>query len=178
MLKKLKPPPELAGCSFLSGKAGSFSDTPQRTVQKWTDDNLIIPPSGEPNGTGDRRQYSVLNCIEIGIIKSLAKDRVSFRVISEVMKTLREGRPLTFEEALADDKAFLIIRFYEPDKHEISCVSNEHWGSQAGIENETRDFQTFWIDTTIPKDDQFQKSMVVDLSYIARKILDKMLEQK
>jgi hypothetical protein len=78
---------------FLSKKAGSFSGVEQRTVQLWTERGLISPDIADTTGTGQRRLYGVLNCIEIGIIQSLAKERLSFKLIREIMAFLRgEGK--------------------------------------------------------------------------------------
>jgi hypothetical protein len=75
---------------FFSKKAGSFSGVKQRTVQLWTEKGLIIPGIADTTGTGERRRYSVLNCIEIGIIKALADLRISFKIIKQVMDWLGE----------------------------------------------------------------------------------------
>jgi len=165
-----KPPKEIEGMTFLSKKAGSFSDVPQRTVQTWTEKGLI---ESETTGTGDRRRYTVLNCIEIGIIAALAKDRVSFDVISQVMKALRKRSPLTLKQSLADERAFLIIRYYVSGNQGISCVSDTRYGPPSGIKGEQREFERFWRDTTIPADREHQKTLVMNLSYIARNVEDK-----
>lgn len=172
--KKFTPPLEIAGKTYLSKAAGKFSKTPQRTVQAWTERGLVI---SETTGTGDRRRYTVLNCIEIGVIASLAEDRVSFKVIDQAMREIRIGTPLTLEQALGDNRAFLIIRFYESQEVGVSCVSNERFGPRSGIEGEKRDFKTYWVDTTVPKDKQHIKTHVIDLSYIKRKMLEQMLKE-
>ncbi len=168
--REYKPPKEIEGMTFLSKKAGSFSKVPQRTVQAWTEKDLI---KSETTGTGDRRRYTILNCIEIGIIAALAKDKVSFDVISQVMKALQKRSPLTLQQALADERAFLIIRYYESGKQGVSCVSEKRYGPRSGIEGEKRTFEEFWNDTTIPKDKEHQKTLVLNLSHIAR-----LIEQK
>jgi DNA-binding transcriptional MerR regulator len=168
--KKFEPPNDKAGMTFLSKKAGSFSGVPQRTVQNWTE-NLLI--ESKTSGTGDRRRYTTLNCIEIGIISALAQHRVSFDVITDVMTALRRGRPLTLEQALADNRAFLIIRYYRTWKPGISCVTDKRFGPRSGIKGETRDFNQFWLDTTIPQDNNHQKTFILDLSYIAKLVLSK-----
>jgi DNA-binding transcriptional MerR regulator len=172
--KKFKPPSEIAGKTYLSKATGKFSKTPQRTVQAWTERGLIV---SETTGTGDRRRYTVLNCIEVGVIASLAEDRVSFKIIDQVMCELRKGTPLTLEQALGDNRAFLIIRFYESQKIGVTCVSNERFGPRSGFGGEKRDFKTFWVDTTVPEDEQHIKTLVIDLSYIQRKIVGQMLKE-
>ena len=86
--EKISNPEESPG--FLSKKAGSFSGVGQRTVQLWTERGLISPDVADTTGTGQRRLYSFLNCVEIGIIQSLAQERLSFRLIREIMTYLRE----------------------------------------------------------------------------------------
>jgi hypothetical protein len=89
--EKISKPGE--GLGFLSKKAGSFSGVEQRTVQLWTERGLISPDIADTSGTGQRRLYGVLNCIEIGIIRSLAQERLSFKLIREIMAYLRaQGR--------------------------------------------------------------------------------------
>jgi len=172
--KKFNPPSEIAEKTYLSKNAGKFSETPQRTVQAWTERGLVF---SETTGTGDRRRYTVFNCIEIGVIAALASDRLSFKAIDQIMSELRKATPLTLEEALADNRAFLIIRFYESQKVGVTCVSDERYGPRSGIKGEKRDFKTFWVDTTVPEDPEHVKTLVVDLSYIAKNILAQMLKE-
>ena len=170
-IKKFRAPRHLKDKTYFSGKAGTFSGVPQRTVQLWTEKSLIIQPT---EGTGDRRHYTVLNCIEIGLVKELAKDRQGFKLIAQIMEQIRAGTPLTLEQALGYDEAFLIVRFYQDWKPEISCISRDLYGPRSGVEGETRTFEQFWQDTTIPKDPKHIKTLVVDLTYVATKVLSKM----
>ena len=80
----------LKGSAFLTGKAGSFSGVPKRTVQYWTERNLITPEIADTTGTGSKRLYSTFNCIEIGIIKSLADSRLPIKLIRSIMTFLRK----------------------------------------------------------------------------------------
>ena len=171
MLKKFKPPQHLQNAIFLSKKAGSFSGVPQRTVQAWTEKDLI---KSKTTGSGDRRHYTVFHCIEIGLIKALAQDRQSVKVIKKIMNGIRKGTPLTLTEALGYDDAFLIVRFYALDNIGVTCVSREVYGPRSGFEGKKRTFEQFWQDTTIPKDPEHSKTLIVDLSYIAKKVLRKM----
>jgi DNA-binding transcriptional MerR regulator len=82
-------PDHLKDKEYFAGKAGSFSGVPLRTVQTWTEKELVKPDKGT-EGTGDKRKYSALNCIEIGIIKSLADDRMNLKHIKMIMSRLRE----------------------------------------------------------------------------------------
>ena len=181
MLKKFKPPARPEGEKIFSKAAGAPSGVPQPTVQQWTDKGYILSPT---DGTGDRREYTVFNCIEIGVVRSLAATRLPSKHISKVMKALRgwPGTPLTLEEALGGGEAELIIRFYAKGADEyigVSCVTSIHYGprkarvSKDGIleDPEGRSFEDYWRDTTIPKDQKHVKTLVVDLKYIERKVV-------
>lgn len=78
-------PENLKNKTYLSKAAGSFSGVPQRTVQLWTERGLLQVPT---TGTGNRRRYSVINCIEIGILKSLSTERMSFENMLGIMQIL------------------------------------------------------------------------------------------
>jgi len=95
-MRYLKRIPEsIAAKSYFSKKAGSFSGTPQSTVQLWTEKGLITPEVSDTTGTGKRRLYSPLNVIEIGIIRELSDRRISHKAIAEVMSFLHR-----YEETL------------------------------------------------------------------------------
>ncbi len=85
--------------SFLAGKAGNFSKVPLRTVQSWVEKGLLVPAISDTKGTGDKRLFNIWNCIEIGIIKTLADGRVSIKLIKEIMDFLRVefNVPLSFQ---------------------------------------------------------------------------------
>ena len=89
MTKESFIPNHIIGNQFLSKKAGSFSGVPQRTVQYWTERGLVIPDIADTTGTGSKRLYSVLNCIEIGIINSLTESRFHLKFIKKIMTYLR-----------------------------------------------------------------------------------------
>jgi DNA-binding transcriptional MerR regulator len=97
-------PEALDGVSFLSKKAGSFSRTPQSTVQLWTEKGLILPEVAGTTGTGKRRLYSPMNVIEIGIIRNLSERRVSSKIITEVMNFLHR-KEVTTQVTTVDDIA-------------------------------------------------------------------------
>jgi len=78
-----------AGMRFLSKQAGSFSGVPQRSVQSWAEKKIVTPDIEETTGTGKRRLYSVVNCIELGIVKSLRKKNIPLNVIRECIRLLR-----------------------------------------------------------------------------------------
>ena len=103
---------------FFSKKAGSFSGVPQRTVQHWTEYGLIAPAEDTVGGTGNRRKYNILNCIQIAIIKALTDGRVKKSTVSDIMERLNgyAGERLPF--LLGFDEAFLVIHLSStaPDK--------------------------------------------------------------
>lgn len=86
-------PVHLKNASFLSKKAGSFSGVPARTVQSWAERGLITPEISDTTGTGSRRLYSVLNCIEIGIIKALTESRLSLKFVKKALDYIRQPIP-------------------------------------------------------------------------------------
>lgn len=174
--KKFEEPKRVKGKTFLSKTAGDFSSVPQRTVQIWTEKNLIL---SRTTGTGDRRRYTVLNCIEIGLVKSLAGNRVSFKLIPQIMKDLRKGTPLSLKQALGYEQAFLIVRFYKSGNIGIRCVSPEVYGTKDKIESKDElTFEEYWHRATIPEDKkhEHEKTFIINLKYIAQKVLEEMLE--
>ena len=88
-------PKNISAESYLSKKAGSFSGTPQSTVQVWTEKGLISAEVSDTTGTGKRRLYSPLNVIEIGIIRELSERRISHKAITEVMSFLHRNEETT-----------------------------------------------------------------------------------
>jgi hypothetical protein len=113
-LPTLKIPDHLKGATFLSKKAGSFSGVPQRTVQSWSEKGFLIPEGRDTTGTGKRRRYSVVNCIEIGVLKGLARKRLGDQVIRDTMQFIRDFR----ERFLSGMAAFLhlYVNYDNPDK--------------------------------------------------------------
>jgi hypothetical protein len=91
-LPTLEIPDHLKDAAFLSKKAGSFSSVPQRTVQLWSEKGFLIPEGRDTTGTGKRRLYSVVNCIEIGVLKSLARKRLGDKAIRDTMQFIRIPR--------------------------------------------------------------------------------------
>jgi len=74
---------------FLSKKAGEIAGVPQRTVQSWTEKGLIIPDISDTTGTGDRRRYSIVNVIELAVIKALSRERLSYKAIRGITEFLQ-----------------------------------------------------------------------------------------
>lgn len=188
MIKEFKPPQALRDKTFLSSKAGRASGVPLSTVQVWTEKKLVFSSEKKTTGTGVRREYTVLDCIEIGIVKSLSSVRLPIPYIKKVMDDLRKGTPLTLKQALGYKKAFLIIRFYASNGDEYygaSCVSNEKYGPRkakldknGNIIGEERSFEQYWQDATTPMDKKFAKTLIVDLKHIERRVVNALLTEK
>jgi DNA-binding transcriptional MerR regulator len=141
-------------------------------VQTWTDKALVI---AETEGKGDRRKYDVLQCIEIGIIATLSEITIPLKIIKKIMDDLRIGTPLTLRQALGSKRAYMIVRWYKSGNFGVSCVTNEHYGPRSGIDKtDKRTFEEFWVDTTVPSDGEFSKSIIVDLSYIRDEVISRM----
>jgi DNA-binding transcriptional MerR regulator len=148
--------------TFLSKKAGAFSSVPQRTVQAWTEAGLII---ADTKGTGDRRRYSVLNCVEIGIVKSLRREQLGLPVAREIMDYLRKFKPSNLERLLAEAQGYLVIRF-----HETGRITPHVYGyakDKAG----NKSLMQYWRLITMPTD--CEKVLVVNITRIAKKVLSK-----
>lgn len=174
-------PDHLRGKGFFSKKAGSFSKTPQRTVQAYTEREALAPDvSGTKDGTGDRRQYSVLNCIEIGIARHLSKVRVPFKQIKSAMKYLRgpvydrldkkyNPKDDRLEDMLKYDHGYMTIQI-DPDriltqpKYAFLAYSDDEGLSSEKIH--------YWFRiTTAESTDQVS---IVNINRIAREVLANM----
>jgi DNA-binding transcriptional MerR regulator len=139
MAEKGYIPDHLKDAVFLAKKAGSFSDVPLRTLQSWTEKGLVIPGIEDTTGTGSKRLYSVLNCIEIAIIKEFTKERMRLDIVKRLMDYLREPHtykkvdgkliPATkvtvLEKLLINKPGFLVYEFGEGDVPSLSFVTYE-----------------------------------------------------
>ncbi len=146
-------PSTLEGVSFLSKKAGSFSGTPQSTVQLWTEKGLVSPEVADTTGTGKRRLYSPINVIEIGIIRTLSDRRVSFKVITEVMNFLHRKEITTratavqgsvseykscpadrsnLEKLLDEIDGFIYIFFFDNNKFDVKGLGQSEGETMVG----------------------------------------------
>lgn len=170
MIKEFQPPPY---GPFEATVAGSFSGVKLRTIQAWTTEKLLIT---DKYGRGQRRRYDVLDCIEIGIIATLAEIQIPRRIIRNIMDELRSGTPLTLKEALGSKRAYMIMRWYRSGGYGVSCVNDKYYGPRSGVykDDDKIDFKQYWLDTTIPEDGEFKKSIIVDLAYIRDEVISKM----
>jgi DNA-binding transcriptional MerR regulator len=154
---------------YLSTKAGRLVGTPQRTLQCWTEKNLLSARKGT-GGTGDRRLYSLLNLIEASIIKALSSERLSVRKIFEIMSWLRKEGYL--EKLLDADNAFLIINLVD-----VEVGASEHFvwfeykdSEEADLKSRKRLLENWW-DLTNPE--YSTKVLVLNVLQIAREVLGK-----
>ena len=173
MSSKSVIPGYLKEAEFLSKKAGSFSEVPQKTVQSWTEKGLLI---ADTTGTGDRRKYTALNCIEIGIIKSLVDSRISLDVVSRAMKMLRtkqptkHGRRPTLEILLAEDEGFLFVdipksKRDKPSYFAYSIEDEETFRDSVSLRDD-------WFKHSGPAD--CDKTLTININRIARRIVQNM----
>jgi len=147
---------------FLSKKAGSFSGVPQRTVQAWTEAGLLTPGIADTSGTGSRRLYSVLDVIQIGVLKALASERLSHGLMHIVADQFKDRKRIL--QHLGEEETFLIIRlgrhnvkkFGEPD------VSFYSFSGERDFDSER------WVTLTRAADSD--KVLVINITRIAERI--------
>lgn len=149
-----KLPKNLNEKIYLSKKAGSFAGVPQRTVQNWTDQGLIV---SETTGTGDRRRYSPLNIVELAIIKRLADDRTPFKHVAQIMGHLRK---VDLKKRLKYDFSYLVVKAI-PGKDKLNIYGQDF---NKGEEN-----REWWFNATASKNSE--KVTVYNLGIIAERIL-------
>ncbi len=159
--------------TFKSKKAGSFSGVPQRTVQAWTERKLLDVPSG---GTGDQREYSLLDCIEIGIIKSLTAERLALNTIKLIMDALhfpyqKHGKGDVRGKFLLSEEACIVVRFGTGKIEGVSLIDNFE-SVPKPHQNGFDSFREYWQWATLPTEDT-EKVLVVNVAKIARGVLSK-----
>ena len=154
----MKSPDNLTEKQFMSKKAGRFSGVPISTVQHWTEKGLVV---SETTGTGDRRKYSILNCVEIGLIKRMADDRLSFKYIAQVMDFFRTFKMMI--PALEKEFSFLVIRELPGEDRldfDLFFDSKESKENISHLKN--------WYKKTAPK--RTEKILVYNISLVAQRI--------
>jgi DNA-binding transcriptional MerR regulator len=165
--RRWEPPGHLKNKEFLSKQAGSFSGVGQRTVQTWTEKGLI-KPYADTTGTGQRRKYDILNCIEIGIVEALARERLGLKLIRRIMdflrSQLRDSGALLW--LLEKDEAYLIVRMRDGEYDFV--LGADRRGPSDYLSITVRD----WRQLSIPKG--YEKAITINLSYIRDRVLDKM----
>ena len=159
---KLKLPENINDKIFMSKKAGSFSGVPQSTVQAWTDKGYVI--STETGGTGDRRKYSALDCVEIGIVKKMSDDRVSYKIIGRVMDTLRGET----QNWLDSEYVYIIIRESKLDIPNVTILSIVPIKGRIATDQKT--LEKWYAETA---QTGFEKVLIYDFTKIAARVLRK-----
>ncbi len=159
---------------YFSKKAGGFCGMPQSTVQLRTDDGCIIPAKDTEGGTGHRRKYSILNCIEMGLIKAMSDSRVPVKKIKGVMFWLRTGRknlagePSRLEEYLWEDFANLVIPLKATTESNIKLVAD--YVVLAYSEKDKKINYKRWFEVTQPRG--VEGMILLNITAIARKVLE------
>ena len=153
--------------TFLSSKAAALVGVSQRTVQAWTEPpmGLIICPT---KGKGHRRQYSVINCVEMAIIKKLVDGRVGLKTIKRVMDIFQD--PLLkaeTEELVVWDYVYLIIREI-PGVEQPNIIINSLFQQEAKVEKD-------WFKQTSPF--KIEMVLIYNLSQIAQRILESIAKE-
>lgn len=167
MKKKSMIPDQLWDKAYFSKEAGSFSKTPQRTVQLWTERRALTPDISDTDGSGDRRQYSVLNCIEIGIIRSLSNNRVPFGLIKVIMKELRKEGDL--EKFMDEDRGFLAIQFDRDGTLKKGRYAVDMCSDNVKLDGS---FIDEWFRATAPEPSE--QILIININRIARSVLSNM----
>lgn len=157
---KLKLPENINDKIFMSKKAGSFSGTPQSTVQAWTDKGYVI--STETTGTGDRRKYSIMDCVEIGVIKKMSDDRIPVKSIVKVMKNLRDKTQFF----LAYDYAYIIVREGKTNIPNVTIVPIMTIDGRVKTDQKT--LENWYANTA---QTAFERVLIYDLTKIAARVL-------
>lgn len=147
---------------YLSKQAGAFCGMPQRTVQARTEDGCIVPAKDTRTGTGDRRSYSILNCIELGIIKSLSDRRVSLKRVKGVMNHLRRDSRL--ERLLAHDRAYLVLQLESDPRVSAPQISFMAYGRDEELNLQG------WRYSTEPGN--VDSVLIVNVGRIAKRVLE------
>ena len=151
---------------FMATKAGKFSKTPLATVKAWTDAEIIKPVRGT-TGTGDRRKYSVMNCIEIGIAKAMSDKRVALKHIKKSMQALRQKKDYKrteLEYLLNHHEGFLVIHV---DQDRI--MKGPSYSAMAYNQGDEIDIRG-WFSVTAPWD--CDQVAIFNINRIAQRVID------
>lgn len=143
-------PDHLRDKEYLAGEAGSFSGVPLRTVQTWTEKGLVEPDISIASGTGSKRKYSALNCIEIALIKHFADDRMKLDAIKHIMLAFKfpaDRKKKGFKVSRLDKKEYKLAHRTGPTKFESylsdgSYLILAYFGSKKSEEFNEKDYPT------------------------------------
>jgi DNA-binding transcriptional MerR regulator len=157
--------------TFLSKTAGSFSGVPQRTVQRWTELGLLKVPT---SGTGDRRKYTVLNCIEIGILKSLSNERMWTFLMKGLMETLRETRRFRDNKPPLQTKKTHLEEYLEKGSGFVHLIFSINGLMNFSVQDQARSYQFYEGIYTGEPYGEIEKILIINLVSIAKKVLEAM----
>jgi DNA-binding transcriptional MerR regulator len=159
-------PKHLEGREFLSKKAGSFSGVSQRNVQFWTEQGIISPDIENTTGTGNRRKYSTLNCIEIGIASSLAKNRIHLDLIKDCLKYLRSEK--IFGSGLQLDRWYQLVKNPDGSNPILVIYYTDTDDPKKPLEYEIELSRVAGVVRS-----EYDKTLIVNIARIAEKVVSK-----
>jgi hypothetical protein len=143
---------------FLTGKAAGFAGVVMRTAQGWIARQIIIPGVETGERSGHKHQMSALNCVEIGIVKSLSETGLSLKFVGDVMAWLREDNRL--RTMMTHNNVYL---FLKPDRKTENAFTYCY--------DHKKEFNTSeWHAFSNPVD--CEKTVVLNVTMIAKKVLD------
>ena len=76
---------------FIRKELEALTRIPARTIQYYTDRQLLYPDIDAPTGRGTRRKYSRKNLFELFLIQQLSHNNIKLDVIRYIIKTLRKS---------------------------------------------------------------------------------------
>lgn len=183
------PSRRLKRSTTLASAAGSLSDVPLRTLQSWVDKKLIIPEVPAEHGTGSKHLFNGINCIEVGIIKALTKERFGLKVIKEAMNYLRHRADIenlhdpdilnlfnykSNIEALIDKEiTFLIIGTTEEELRRLNVVGFDK-EDVSNIGKSPVDVWAVWTQVTNPFD--LDNVFILNTGRIVERIFKKWID--
>jgi DNA-binding transcriptional MerR regulator len=153
-----------------SKEAGGLSGVPVRTVGFWCERELI---DAATTGTGDRRQFTPIQLVEIGMIKRMSDAGISLRRIKTVMDRARQEG--TLKTLLAHDHAYYVILVdpYNDDAKEsrimtAPSVMQVFWND--GDKHSNND-KAVILETVF--NDDADNTLVLNVTRIAKRIIEK-----
>jgi DNA-binding transcriptional MerR regulator len=141
-------------CEFLAGETGKIMGLSTRSVSSWCEQGLLIAPTA---GRGDRRRFSALQLVEIGIIRKMSEAGLPLARVRWVMDFLRN---YDLQRLLANEELHIAV----PPMGEASAKIIINWSK--GSDNEKARLLE-WLFSI--ESDRF---FVFDLRSVAKTVLD------
>lgn len=104
-----------------------FPDLKARTLIDWCESGMLIPAQ-QPDGTGTRRQYSLKNLVEIGVLRELVSYRFSRELARNILGALNKRLTAT------QDYDFVIVASRQYNK--FGFIEDIRIGSRRGFADE------------------------------------------